>query len=64
MHGTYNIKNIHIYPDVGLKYIYVIRNWTQNVVSFNIGQFENFTAVLLYFNLMRISGTEPYVLGQ
>jgi hypothetical protein len=53
MHGTYSI---HIFPDAGLEYVYVIRNWAQNSVSFNIGQFENVTAVLLFFNLMRISG--------
>jgi hypothetical protein len=63
MHGTYSIKNIHIYPDAGLEYIYWIRNWAQNSVSFNIGQFENVTAVLLNFNLIRISGIESYVWG-
>jgi len=63
MRGTYNIKNIHIYPDAGLEYFYVIRNWAQNSVSFNIGQFENVTAVLLNFNWIRISGIESYVRG-
>ena len=57
------ILNIHIYPDAGLEYIYVIRNWAQNSVSFNVGQFENVTIVLLYFNLIRISGVESYVRG-
>jgi len=63
MHGTYNIKNIHIYPDAGLEYVYAIRNWAQNSVPFNTGQFENVTAVLLYFNLIRIAGIEFYVRG-
>jgi len=61
MHGTYSIKNIHIYHDAELEYIYVIRNWAQNSVSFNIGQFENVVAVPPYFNSIRISGIESYV---